>query len=332
MYRVCVIGAGDRGTAHATTWAAREDSQVVAVCDLDESRRHTLAGKFGATAYERWEEALCHEAIDIVSVCPPTHLHAPVIVKAAELGLHIMAEKPLALTHEQAVEIEEALASSPVVYTACFQHRDRGVYRTLKRLVDDGRFGSPIHFRFTDIRDVRPKTAMHRESRNGGVVIDMACHMFDMLRFLTGDEVVKVAASGDVFGSGKARLAGIDDLAVDAASIELTTERGHRGSLYINWGMPEGYVAHRNGFDLIGPLASAHELPGELLLVSGDHREFWPDSDVGSTKRIASLVDAVESGAKPEIGYRDARITHDLSIATLESIRTGAVVEYTPFA
>lgn len=331
MYNVCVIGAGDRGTAHATTWAARDDARVVSVCDIDEERCSRLAEAHDAACYTDFSDALGHEGIDIVSVCVPTYLHAPVIVEAAGRGYHIMGEKPLALTLDQAREIEQALDSSGVHYSACFQHRDRGLFRRLREFQREGRFGSPVHFRFIDIRDVRPKTAMHTASENGGVVIDMACHMFDMVRYLTGEEIIRVWAHGNIFGKGKPTLASVSDFAVDAAQIEFDTDGGNHGSLYLNWGMPEGFSAWGNGTMLIGPDASAHSGAGEIIFTAGDHQERWPDSSVGSNVRIDRLVAAIEGRTPLDVTYRDARITLDLSHAALESIETHRVVEYTPY-
>ena len=331
MYKICIIGCGDRGCAHASVWTARDDSKVIAVCDIDTARVNRLAETHEATRYDDYESALAHDGIDFVSVCVPTYLHAPVIVAAASRGIHVMAEKPLALTSAQAVQIEEALRKSGVVYSACFQHRDRGFYLLLKDLVREGRFGAPIHFRFTDVRDIRPKVAMHRESQNGGVVIDMACHIFDLLRFLTGDEIVRVFATGHVFGQGKPSLSEVDDFAIDAAQIEVDTRSGHHGSLYINWGMPSGYTGATNGAELLGPAGGAREAPGEMIVTMGDHVERWPDSGQGSALRIERFVEAVEASGEPDIAYRDARITLDLSLSALESIQTRKSVEYEPY-
>lgn len=332
MYRVCVIGSGDRGSAHASTWVARGDADIVSVCDIDESRVKIHADTYNAAPYADFRDALGHAGIDVVSVCVPTYLHAPVIVEAANRGIHIMAEKPLALTLDQAKDIEAALENNDVVYSACFQHRDRILYQKLRRFVADRKFGTPLHFRFTDIRDVRPKPAMHRKSQNGGVIIDMACHMFDMLRFLTGDEITRVYATGDVFGRGKPTLESVDDFAIDAAQIELTTHNGHHGSLYINWGMPEGYSGRTNGAELLGPLGGAREAPGEIILTMGDHTERWPDSEPGTKVRIDRFIEAVEGKSTLDVTYRDARITLELSLAALESIRTGKAVDYDPYA
>ncbi len=172
---------------------------------------------------------------------------------------------------------------------------------------------------------------MHRRLMNGGVGVDMAGHMFDMLRYITDSEIVRVFASGHVFGAGKPELEGLDDLAVDAASIEVETEAGHLGSFYINWGMPRAYRAPTNGPELIGPLGGVYSSSGTVVLECGDHREEWPDRSPGMAVRLDRFVAAVADGAELDVTYRDARIALDLSHAALESIEKRRVVEYTPY-
>ena len=325
-HRVCIIGGGDRGSAHATGWTARSDAEIVAVCDADEARR-ALAEQHGAAFYGDYIDALASEDLTVVSVCVPTSLHADAVVAAAARGLHVLSEKPLALDLEQGRRIGEAVVRAGIVYSACFQHRDTEVYRLQRRLFREGRLGSPVHFRFTDVREVRPKTAMHRQSMNGGVVIDMACHMFDMVRFITGAEVCRLYASGHVFGASKPRLAGIEDLAIDAASIEFETDGGHLGSLYLNWGMPEEYAAPFNGVQLIGPLGSVQVEGNEVVLQTGDQREAWPNGNPGMQVRLERFTEAIRTGGTPDVTYSDAFTALRLSCAALESIRTRAVVD-----
>ena len=180
---------------------------------------------------------------------------------------------------------------------------------------------------FADVREVRPKTAMHRLSMNGGVVIDMGCHLFDLMRYITGEEAVKVYATGYIFGKGKKRLAGIDELAVDEASIEVTFGGGHKLSMYLNWGMPEAFAYPFNGISLVGPELAVYEQDGNIVENYGDKRETSPDGQPGIAGRLENLIDAVRNGTAPDLTGEDAMATLRMSLASLESIRTGKIVE-----
>ena len=99
---VCIIGCGFMGKQHAQAWKDRGDCDVVAVCDPFEEWRLELAEEMSAVPYEHWEEAIEHEGLDVVSVCTPTFLHKEITCFAASLGRHVLCEKPLAKTLEEA--------------------------------------------------------------------------------------------------------------------------------------------------------------------------------------------------------------------------------------
>src|SRR5690242_789420 len=102
MLNICVIGCGDLGTQHAKAWKSRPDCRVVSVADPIEERRNKLAELVIAKAYAKNEDAINHSGVDIVSVCIPNTFHSEVTCLAARAGKHVLSEKPIALTLEQA--------------------------------------------------------------------------------------------------------------------------------------------------------------------------------------------------------------------------------------
>lgn len=323
---VCVIGCGDRGIDHARTWDRRPDARVISVFDVDASRRQSLADEVDAIACDSFETAISREGVDAVSVCVPTAYHCEVTCCAAESGRHVFCEKPLALDLEQGRKMLAAVEAAGVQFMPCFQLRDSSPYPRQRELFTSGVLGSPVRLRFTDIREVRPKQAMHRRALNGGVVVDMACHMVDMLRYITGEEPVRVHASGHIFGKGKQRLNGVEDLAVDEANIDVSFTGGHQLQLYLNWGMPEQIAAHSEQM-LIGPNGMARNAGGNCEVVYGDHTESWPGIHPGTAVRIDRFVDAVTGRAPADVSGNDALIALKVSLAALQSIDTGEVVE-----
>ena len=240
-FGVAVIGCGDLGTSHADVWSSRPDAKVLTVFDPQGDRGKALAEKHNARACTSYQQAIDSDVVNVVSVCTPTCMHSEISCYAAAGGRHVLSEKPVALTLEQADAMISAAAAHNVQVAVSYQFRGAPSCRRYRSLFLDGQFGGPLFARFVDIREVRPKLAMHRESMNGGPVIDMGGHYFDLMRFITDAEPLRVSASGHVFGQGKQRLSGIDDLAVDAAEVLVEFSHGHVLSTNINWGMPEGF-------------------------------------------------------------------------------------------
>ncbi len=324
---VCVVGCGDRGKQHAKAWQQRGDARVAAVCDILQDPLAALAQETGAAAYQDYHDAVLHEGIDVVSVCVPTCLHTPIPCFAAENGRHVFCEKPLALTIEEGRKTLTTIEKQGVRFMPCFQQRDRLLTKKQRELFRAGAFGGPVRMLFSDVREVRPKTAMHRLSMNGGPVIDMACHLFDVMRYITGEEAVKVHATGDIFGKAKKRLAGIDELAIDEASIEVMLNGGHKLSMYLNWGMPESFAYPFNTISMVGPELAVYAQGGNVVANYGEKQETWPDEHPGIRDRLENLVEAIRNEKAPDLTGEDAMATLRMSLASLESIRTGQIVE-----
>lgn len=328
MLNVCIVGCGARGKGHAQEWQKRKNSRVVAVCDALEDRLRALAEETGASAYVDWRDAVLHEGVDVVSICTPSHSHADITCLAAENGRHVFGEKPMALTVEQGEIMLDCTRRAGVVYMPCFQYRDMGVYRRYRELFQAHRFGGPVVFRFTDIREVRPKTAMHSRSANGGPIVDMACHVFDLMRWITGEEAIRVYASGGVFGKGKPRLAEIADLAIDQAVVEVTMRGGHQLHAYFNWGMPEDFPGVSSEQWMVGPELAARPADGNMEVLCADHRELWPlGENPGTGRRVERMVQAIHGESAPDITGEDALAALRISHMALESIETGQAVE-----
>lgn len=330
-FNVAVMGAGDRGTVHANTWNDFEDADVKIICDKDKERAKKLAKGVNASPCFDWEEAIQTDDINVVSIALPTVFHSPITCAAAENGQHVFCEKPMALNQEHGEKMLEAVKSNGVVFVPSFQYRYTPAPIKYRELFQKGQFGGPVTFRFTDIREVRPKTAMHSQSINGGVVIDMTCHHLDLLRYITGEEPVSVYASGHIFGKGKERLKNIDDFAIDETTMEVTMDGGSQLQLYVNWGMPENFAFPDNGEVIIGPEMAARPCDpdeGDVELIYGNHKDVWfGGRNEGEAALIRELTGAVREDRQPNPNIEDAFATLRVSLAALKSIETGEVVK-----
>jgi len=328
QFKVAVIGAGARGAPLARNWQDRDDATVVSVFDPDAQRCQALADSMQAKACGAYQEAIAVEGVNAVTVATPVCFHAEVCIHALEQGCHVLCEKPLALTLEEADAINAAARKADRKLTICFQNRNTPQNELIGKLVRENLLGSPVFAHFIDIREVRPKLAMHRKSMNGGSLIDMAGHWFDLMRFWTGVEAQSVHAVGYIFGEGKQRLAGLDDLAIDTGQITVTFEGGHVLSAFLCWGMPENFPG-KGGMELCGPLARLAPEGSNVLVQMGDRDVSYRPEPLpvqGPPARVEDLVQAARDGKEPGITGEDGKQALRLSLAALESIETGKAV------
>ncbi|MCL5270511.1 MAG: Gfo/Idh/MocA family oxidoreductase [bacterium] len=327
-HQVAIIGCGDMGRQHAAAWLARGDARIAAVHDPDAKRCQALAGETGARPCVSVEEALEIEGVGVVSVCTPVCHHASIACAAAARGRHVLCEKPIALSLDEADRMIATARENGVQLGISYQYRGFPKHLKYRELFRSGAFGGPLFARFVDVREVRPKLAMHRVSMNGGPLIDMAGHFFDLMAFLTGGEPRRVFARGHVFGRSTARLAGIDDLAIDAAEILVDYDGGHVLSAFVNWGMIEGHPGVVRE-ELIGPKLVARPSGTGIEARFADRTVTYdlPRTPPGPTVRIADLVAAIETGRAPEVSGAEGRRALRVSLAALESVATGRAVE-----
>ncbi len=328
MYKVAIIGCGDMGGQHTNAWLLRDDAKIVAVYDPDQERCQALAAKAGAAACTDMTEAIVTSGADIVDVCTPACFHADISCMAMENGCHVLCEKAIALTLEDADRMITTADKHNRKLVISYQYRGFPKYLKYREIFESGRFGGPIFGRFVDLREVRPKTAMHRISANGGPIIDMGGHFFDGMSFITGELPQRVYARGHVYGAGTKRLAGIPDLALDAAEIIVDYSGGHVLSVFINWGMPEGYSVVTQE-EITGPAGIVRLSGNQVDAIFTDQSESYPlpASPVGPTVRIADLIQAIENDTMPEVSGAIGKRALNVCLGAIESIKTGKAID-----
>jgi len=192
--RVGIVGAGSMGQAHAPGWLAT-DEDIVGVVSKDAYSAEQLAEKLGATVYEDYGALLAD--VDAVDLCIPTHLHRDYVIGAAAAGVHIFCEKPISLTLEDGQEMIEACARAGVRLFVGMVLHFFPEYISMKAAIAGGNIGTPQVVRMTRA-SYRPRKALDNwfmdEAKSGGMMLDLMIHDFEMSRWLTGGEVVRVFA------------------------------------------------------------------------------------------------------------------------------------------
>lgn len=338
--KVGIVGCGDMGAKHASAWQQQANVRVVACCDLDHDRARGLGDSIGARSFAGWQEMLQGSGADVISICVPTSFHAEIAIAAVTSGCHVLCEKAIALTLEDADRMIAAADTHHRVLLVSHQYRSLRYSREVRRLIDGGRLGSPLYAHFAEMREVRPKLAMHMPSMNGGPFHDMAGHLIDMFRFWTGSEPLSVLAHGGAWGAGKKRLAGLPDLGMDTIAMQARFEGGHVLSINLSWGLPEGTPSYSSLLvhgpeafvelqDHSSPNRCVGDVSKDLRLVvrsaHGAEEVACAQMDNGPAPVITSLIRAIETGETSEFRASEARRALALILAAERSCRSGEV-------
>ncbi|MFU8839759.1 MAG: Gfo/Idh/MocA family protein [Nitriliruptoraceae bacterium] len=193
MTRIGVIGAGFMGTTHAQAWAAT-DATLTAVLAGADTPPAVLADRFGARAFDELAPFL--DAVDVVDVCAPTHLHAELTLAAARAGKHVICEKPLARTPEDGAAMVATCRDAGVQLLVAHVVRFFPEYVAAKAAVDRGAVGEPAVLRLsrTTFQPRKPADNWFVDpEKSGGLVFDLMVHDLDYARWVAG-EVTSVYA------------------------------------------------------------------------------------------------------------------------------------------
>ena len=143
--RIGILGGGGIATAHLNAYATVADrAKVTAIADVDAEALSRREAETGATGYADFKELVKDANVDAVDICLPHHLHTPAILAAAEAGKHILCEKPLCLSPEEATQVSEAVQKAGVTLMCAHNQLFMPAVAKAKEIVDSGALG-PIY-------------------------------------------------------------------------------------------------------------------------------------------------------------------------------------------
>jgi predicted dehydrogenase len=181
LVRVAVVGAGIMGTNHARVVRQIPGVELVAVVDQDLTKAQAAAGA-GVVAYSSIDELT--ETIDAAVIAVPTGLHLPCAIALAERGVHMLVEKPLAMTVDEARQIVEVAEKNALVLAVGHIERFNAAVAELPRLLD-----RPVHIEASRLGAYSPRIS-------DGVIFDLMIHDIDIVCSLAGRDAVAVEVSG----------------------------------------------------------------------------------------------------------------------------------------
>jgi myo-inositol 2-dehydrogenase / D-chiro-inositol 1-dehydrogenase len=218
--RFAVLGAGRIGKIHAANLAGRvAGAELTALYSASPAPLNALAGRLNVSrTFLDYRRVLELPDVDAVAICTPTDTHYQIILDAAAAGKHIFCEKPVDLSIEKIVRINEEVAKCGVHFMVAFNRRFDPDFLKLREIVKGGKIGEPQILRITSRDPGPPPESFLRSS--GGLFLDMTIHDFDMARYLMGSEVTEVYARANVLVDPMFERAGDWDTAVVMLTFE----------------------------------------------------------------------------------------------------------------
>ena len=326
QFRVGIIGCGrpwkspgasgfGMSNFHAAGYTASPDTTITALADINEENARAFQSVHGGERiYADYHEMLAQEQLDIVSICTWPHLHAPMVVAAAEAGVKaIHCEKPMAPSYAEALWMVEACEAHGTQLTFNHQRRFAAPFRAARELLRSGAIGQ-----------------LQRLEGRCDNLFDWGTHWFDMLGFYN-DEAAITWVMGQVDWRGGPTFFGVG---VEGQGFSLFAyENGVQGLLLTGTG-PERRLSNRLvGSD--GMIDVADGATSIRVWAKGDSG--WHDVQVahGEDERLGDvvergvldLIDALKTNREPELSARRALRATELIFATYESSRRGGRIE-----
>jgi predicted dehydrogenase len=284
--------------AYSYAKALNENPEVELVGITDENQKRGLeAAKTYHTAFFPSSEALLSEGLDAVVVTSENARHHRDVLKACEYGVHILCEKPLAISVQECREMIEACEKRGVILQVAFPVRFNTAVAHAKELIDRGEIGEILAIRGTN-RGTNPGDwFVVKEKSGGGAVIDHTVHLVDIIRWFTGSEIVEVYAEADRLFS--------DIETEDAGIVTIELANGVFATIDCSWSRNRTYPTWGDvGLEIIGSKGTLSvEAFAQKLDVYSNHTgvkwNYWGDDMDASL--INDFIEAVKTERAPSV-------------------------------
>jgi UDP-N-acetylglucosamine 3-dehydrogenase len=306
-----VIGTGFWGKNHARVYNEIEETDLLAVCDIDADRAKAVAEQYGAKSYSNLRKMLQDKNIDLVSVCTWSTSLAKAATESARAGKHVLVEKPMAANVKEATRLFETAQEHHVQLTVGFLMRFIPGLQQIKKAVDSKTIG--------DLVCATAKRVSQWPERIGdvGVVKDTAIHDIDAMLYLFNEDPIAVYAK-----TGAMRHKRFEDY----AQLLLTFERGKTAFIESNWLTPyKTRTLVATGSDAI---MSLDYLTQELKIENVRETVQPRQTTVEPLKlELRHFANCVLEKEKPLITGLDGMKALKIAEAALKSSTTGKIVK-----
>lgn len=229
-----VVGAGLWGSFHCKTLSALPNAEIAAVCDLDPARARSMQEQFGARkAYTDYRELIADPEVEAVTVATPDFAHADIVLAAITAQKHVLSEKPLATSLDEARKIAELAARGKTKVMVDFHNRVNPAVHAVKEAISSGEIGAPLHGSARLSNTLFVPFELLSWAAKSSALWFLGSHAVDALRFVLGAEVVRVQA---MKRHGFLAAQGVDTADVHLALLEF--DNGAVVSLENSWVLP----------------------------------------------------------------------------------------------
>jgi predicted dehydrogenase len=201
-----VIGTGFIGPAHIEALRRLGMVDVLAIADIDEQTAQAKAQELGIdTAYGDYRELLENNDVEIVHVCSPNYLHHPMTMAALDAGKHVICEKPLAVTINEAEELVQSASAKKLINVVHFNIRYYPLMRHVKNMIEQGELGDVFAVQGSYLQDwlFYPTDYNWRlepdQSGDSRAIADIGSHWMDLVEYITGLRIARVNADFATF-------------------------------------------------------------------------------------------------------------------------------------
>jgi predicted dehydrogenase len=300
--RVGVVGVGIMGFNHARVLADLANVELVGVADPDRSQAMRVGKALGCAAVASHKN-LIDLGVDAVIVAAPTHLHHPVALDCIAAGLHVLVEKPIAPSVEEGRQIVAAARTKGVRLMVGHVERFNPSVQTIKQAIKGERI---LSIGITRVGPFPPRMS------NVGVVIDLAVHDIDLIRWFTESDIVEV----------QPQLSSVRAKQEDIALLQFRTESGVLAHINTNWLTPfKARTVHVATHDkyVIGDLLTRQVT--ECFGFQPDGSYSMRHLSVGYAEPLRSeliaFVDAVRNGTEPAVTGEEGVASLEIAIRCL---------------
>jgi predicted dehydrogenase len=336
---VGILGGGNISKTHARAASEAQGVTIAAVYGQNANKVRHLAESYGAKAYADLESFLTHKPMDMVLIGSPSGLHTEQGIAAARHGLHVLVEKPIAITTEQAEKLAAACEKAGVKLGVFFQDRTAPDILKLKNMIDDGKLGKPI-LASARVKWYRPPEYYY-SSRwrgtwaldGGGALMNQGIHTVDLLLWLMGGIrsvwAKAITALHDIEVEDTL-VAGLEFSNGAIGTLEATTSAYPGFSRRLELTGSQGTIIVENdrllSIDLREPLP---ELTNEPTTLS-DVRSVSPviSNTSGHRRIIEDFLQAIATNRQPLCNGHQGWLSVELVQKMYESSRTGQVIRF----
>lgn len=333
-YRVAVIGCGSIARMrHLPEYEANPKVEIVAVCDIVPERVAETAEKYGAEAFTDYQELLEQVKPDVVSVCLPNYLHAPVSIAALNAGAHVLCEKPMATSYEEGLAMIAAAKTNDRRLMIAHNQRFVPSHQKAKELIEAGELGKIYSFRTAFGHggpegwsiDGKDSWFFRKDEAFIGAMGDLGVHKSDVIRYILGEEFTEVAAMVETNAKEDSN---VDDNAVCL----LKSESGIIGTLTASWAYNSGednatIIYGEKGtlrleddpkYSLIANYTDGRKVNYELGQIQSNDAAGQTSSHV-----VDHFIEAIQGDRDPLITGEEGLRSLNIILAALESSETG---------